>query len=215
MIDLALLRENNELYTQLLLEKDPQYPIDQLMSLDQLLRKKKLVLDGLRTEKNGLAKQAQSGASLEIREKSIELSRQIDAQEDELKIVEQQFKDLYLSCPNIPFADLPSGNKVVKIVGEKPHFDFTPRNHVELGAALNWFDFAAATRMTGSNFALYKGDAVLLLYTLTQLMLKNNMSHGFSPVLPPYLVNEKSLEGTGNFPKFKDQVYSVEADNLY
>ena len=119
----------------------------------------------------------------------------------------------------VPFSDLPEGgkeaNKVIKRVGEKPVFNFIPRNHVELGNMLGWFDFAAAARMAGANFALYKGDAVLLLYSLTHLMIKNNRSHGFSPVLPPYVVNAQSLEGTGNFPKFKDQAYAIEEDGLF
>ena len=219
MIDLAFLRENQELCTQLLLKKDPQFSVDRLIELDSLLRAKKIVVEELRTEKNNFAKQAQSGITQDIREKSTALAQKIAVQEKELELLEKDFKDLYLTCPNIPYADLPAGNKesnkVIKIVGEKPTFTFTPLNHVDLGAALGWFDFAAATRMTGSNFALYKGDAVLLMYALTQFMLKNNMEHGFSPILPPYLVNEKSLEGAGNFPKFKDQVYQVAEDNLY
>ena len=219
MIDLAFLRENQELCTHLLLKKDPHFSIERLIELDLLLRAKKVAVEELRTEKNSFAKQAQSGITQEIREKSSALTQKIGAAEKELELLEKDFKDLYLTCPNIPFADLPSGNKesntVIKIVGEKPEFNFTPLHHVDLGNALGWFDFAAATRMTGSNFALYKGDAVLLMYALTQLMLKNNMEHGFSPILPPYLVNEKSLEGTGNFPKFKDQVYNVTEDALY
>src|SRR4029078_1655414 len=69
--------------------------------------------------------------------------------------------------------------------------------------------------IAGSNFALYKGDAVKMLYALTMLMLKNNMKHGFSPILPSTLVNAKSLEVASNFPKFKDQVYAMPDDGLY
>ena len=219
MIDLALLRENPEQCSQLLLKKDPSFPVDRLLSLDKELRAKRGEVEALRAEKNELAKAAQKGMTEEIREKSKAISQSLAEQEKTEKELEKKFNELYLSCPNIPFADVQSGNKesnkVVKTVGEKPEFSFTPKNHVEIGNALGWFDFAAATRMTGANFALYKGDAVLLMYKLTQLMLKNNMEHGFSPVLPPYLVNARSLEGTGNFPKFKDQVYAVTEDELY
>ena len=81
--------------------------------------------------------------------------------------------------------------------------------------ALGWLDFEAATRMTGSNFVLYKNDGVKIMYALTMFMLKNNIKHGFDPILPPYLVNEQSLVVASNFPKFKDQVYAVPEDKLY
>jgi seryl-tRNA synthetase len=104
---------------------------------------------------------------------------------------------------------------VVKTVGQKPVFDFEVKNHVELGESLEWFDFQAAARIAGNNFAMYKKDGVKMLYALTMTMLKNNMKHGFEPVLPSALVNEKTLEVSGNFPKFKDQVYHATEDNLY
>lgn len=106
-------------------------------------------------------------------------------------------------------------NKVVSEVGKKPTFAFELKNHVELGASLGWFDFEDAARMTGSQFVVYKEPAVRLMYALTMFMMKNNIKHGYQPILPPYLVNEKSLVVASNFPKFKDQVYAVPADNLF
>jgi seryl-tRNA synthetase len=81
--------------------------------------------------------------------------------------------------------------------------------------ALGWIDFERAAIITGSNFALYKGDAVKMLYALANMMFKHNVQHGFQPILPPYLVNEKSLIVSSNFPKFRDQVYSVPEDELF
>ncbi len=106
-------------------------------------------------------------------------------------------------------------NKVVKEVGKKPTFSFPIKNHLELGTALGWIDFERASVIAGSNFALYRGDAVKLLYSLTMLMLRTNMKHGFELILPPYLVNEQSLVVASNFPKFRDQVYSIPEDQLY
>lgn len=219
MINLALLRENQQYVLGKLKEKDPSFDGVRLVRLDEEVRDLKSSVEALRQEKNQLAKMGQQGVTPEAREKSIALSRELKDKEVLLKEKEAAFQDLYLRCPNIPFDGIPLGNKeaneVVKMVGEQPKFNFDVRNHVELGNALGWFDFEAAAAMTGTNFALYKGDAVKLLYSLTTLMLNNNMRHGYSPVIPPYLVTEKSLENASNFPRFKDQVYAVEADGLY
>lgn len=155
----------------------------------------------------------------ELRAESTKAGGELKEKEDSVKDLEHRFMKLYLSCPNIPQEDIPVGgkeaNKVIKEVGVQPTFSFPVKNHVELAKELHWLDFDAAAVMTGSNFALYKGDAVKLLYALTMLMLKNNIKHGYQPILPPYLVNEKSLEVASNFPKFRDQVYGLKDDALY
>ena len=84
-----------------------------------------------------------------------------------------------------------------------------------MGEKLGWFDFDRAAIITGSNFALYKKESVDLLYALTMLMLKNNREFGFDPIIPSVLINEKSLETASNFPRFKDEMYAITADNLY
>ncbi|HRN77725.1 MAG TPA: serine--tRNA ligase [Candidatus Dependentiae bacterium] len=234
MIDLALLRENPDRIRTLVHKKDPAYNIDQLIDLDAQVRVIRQAVEDLRHEKNELAKQARGGVTPELRERSIMIGKELKTKEAELEVLEQKFNELYLFCPNIPSDDVPVGNKeankVVKVVGEKPfqkkdfineyyfsnqEVKYPIKNHVELGTDLGWFDFDAAARMAGSNFALYKGDAVKLLYALAMFMLKNNMKHGFELVLPSVLVNAKSLEVTGNFPKFRDQAYKVPEDDLY
>jgi seryl-tRNA synthetase len=219
MIDLALLRDEPERIIALLEKKEPKFDIRNLVRLDAQVRAARLEVEDLRARKNELAKAAQKGITPEIRAESIEVSKLLKDKEVALESVEKDFQVVYLSCPNVPQNDLPEGgkeaNKVVEIVGSKPVFDFSVKNHVELGQALGWFDFNAASTMAGSNFAFYKGEAVKLMYALTMLMLKNNMKHGFEPVLPSVLVNAASLEVASNFPKFKDQVYAVPADGLY
>ena len=104
--------------------------------------------------------------------------------EEALAKSEKEFKELYLRCPNIILESVPEGNKEAesccKTMGGKATFTFTPKNHVDLGAMHGWFDFEAAARMTGRNFALYKGDAVMLMYKLMLFMLNNNIKHGLS-----------------------------------
>lgn len=219
MIDLNLLRTDHERIISLLKKKDPSFDAHRLWSLDGELKKVRSEIETLRHKKNELAEEGKKGITPELRTKSIQVGTELKQKEESIKELEKSFNDLYLSCPNIPQEDIPVGNKeankVIKEGGKKPTFSFPVKNHVELGKELQWFDFDAAARMTGSNFALYKGDAVKLLYSLTMFMFKHNVRHGYSPILPPYLVNEKSLEVASNFPKFREQVYAVKDENLY
>lgn len=219
MINLTLLRDEPQRITALIKKKDPSFDVAKLINLDVQVRELNQRVEELRKEKNDLAEQGKKGVTPELRERSIAIGKELKEKEQESQEVAARFKDLYLHCPNLLADDIPEGNKesnvVVTQVGKQPHFDFEPKNHVELGEALGWFDFAAAARMTASNFALYRGDAVKLMYALEMFMLQNNMEHGYQPVLPPYLINEQSLEGASNFPRFKDQVYSVPEDGLY
>ena len=219
MIDLHLLRDQPELVARLVRKKDPSFNIAQLIDLDVRLREARTQLEQFRYTKNDLARQAKDGVSPELREQSISCGKEIKQREQEVTVLELEFRALYLHCPNIPEESIPEGNKesnlVVRTHGSKAQFKFQPKHHLELGNALGWFDFESATRMSSSNFALYKGDAVLLQYALAQFFLKNNIAHGYSPISPPYLVNEESLEIASNFPKFKDQVYAIPGDNLY
>lgn len=219
MIDMNLLLKSPERIGNRLTQKEPTFDLQRLLELDAKLRAIRTVVEALRHEKNELAKQAQAGITDQIRGRSKQIGTELKEKQIELDTIEAQFHELAMHCPNIPMDDVPSGNKesnqVVKTVGVKPVFNFPVKNHVELGQSLGWFDFESATRIAGSNFALYKGEAVMLLYNLTMLMLRNNIKHGFTPVLPSALVNETSLEVASNFPKFKDQVYAVTADGLY
>ena len=219
MISLELLRTNTAEIKRAISEKEPRFNVEQLIALDVDLRTIKLVVEELRKTKNELAAQAKSGVTAEVREKSIAVGTELKVKELELETKQAEFDKLYLECPNVPDQSLPSGNKeankVVKEFGTKPKFNFEIKNHVELGKKLAWFDFEAAVTMTGARFVLYQNEAVNLVYALTMMMLKNNIKYGFKPFIPPYLVNEKSLEVASNFPKFRDQVYSVTADNLY
>lgn len=219
MIDLNQLRKNPNEVMALIGKKDPSFNIQKLYDLDSAVRQLKNDVESVRSLRNDLANKAKNGITPELREESIALGKILKDKEFQLSVLETEFKAFYLTCPNIPYEDVPVGNKeqnvVVKTVGQKPVFDFDVKNHVELGEALGWFDFQAAARITGNNFAMYKKDGVKVLYALTMMMLKNNIKHGFDPVLPSALVNEKTLENSGNFPKFRDQVYHITEDNLY
>lgn len=219
MIDLGLLREQPERIINQIKRKDPKFPIEELAELDKKVRALTRDVEALRAQKNELAKSAQKGITEEVRQESKAVGASLKEKEAELDLYHKKFQDLYLRCPNVPADDLPDGgkeaNKVVKVWGQKPSFSFEVKNHEQLGVANGWFDFEAAARMAGSHFVLYKNDGVNLIYALAMLMFGHNRKHGFSPVLPPYLINERALEGASNFPRFKEDVYSLEKDGLY
>ncbi len=219
MIDLAKLRENSTQTIALLHKKDPSFDAQKLYELDSAVKQLRFDVEALRHAKNELAQKGKAGVTPELREQSIAIGKQLKQQEEALALLEQDFMQLYLACPNLIQEDLPAGgkeaNKVVKVWGEKKNFNFTPKNHLDIATKLGWLDFESAAIMTGSQFAFYKKDGVKLLYNLTMLMLKNNSKFGYEMMLPPYLVNEKSLEVASNFPKFRDQVYAVPEDGLY
>ncbi|HVW99938.1 MAG TPA: aminoacyl--tRNA ligase-related protein, partial [Candidatus Babeliaceae bacterium] len=219
MIDIQLLRTEPEKVLADIAKKDPNFNGRGLLQLDEQLRALKLEVEELRAHKNILAGQAKSGVTFELREQSIQVGQELKRKEHALHEVEKTFTNLYLYCPNMVYDDVPAGGKesnvVVKIVGEKPEHNFSIKHHLDLGKALGWIDFEAGARLAGAQFALYKGDGVKLLYSLMMLMLNNNIKHGYAPVLPPYLVKEECLEGAGNFPRFKDEAYAIEGEDLY
>lgn len=218
MIDLARLREEPAKVKDLILRKEPTFDVDLLIALDQEVKAIKASIEQLRKEKNDLAAQGAKGISPELREKGIELGKKIKAQETQLEEKDKAFNELWLSCPNLPQEELPLGNKEankpIKSFGSKKEFSFTPKNHVELNEAAQWFDFQTAATMSGAQFALYRGTGVKVIYALTRLMLKNNARQGFEPVLPPYLVTEKALYNSGNLPKFRGDYYEIPAHGL-
>jgi seryl-tRNA synthetase len=218
MIDLNFLREDPKSCSELIKKKDPSFTVDELIDLDQEVRALMLEIESLRHKKNELAKVGKSGITEQIRSEAIALSQNLKKNEAVLEEKQKKFHELYMRCPNVPLPELPEGgkesNRTIKEWGKKPEFSFPIKNHLELGTNLQWFDFQTAATMSGNNFAFYKGEGVKLIYALKMFMLKHNEMHGYSYILPPYLVTEKSLEIASNFPKFREDVYATN-DNLY
>jgi seryl-tRNA synthetase len=219
MIDRNLLRDNVELVRTKIAIKDPDFDLDGLIAADHTIREIQTSVENLRHTKNEYAKAAQKGITPELRAASIEVGKQLKAQEDALVEAEKNYTYRALRCPNIPLDDVPVGNKesnkVVRTFGEKPTFSFTPRNHVDLALQNKWLDFETANRMAGAGFPFYRKDGMAMIYALSMYMLKHNVRHGFEPMLPPYVVNEQALMISGNFPKFAEQAYSIPGDGLY
>lgn len=141
-------------------------------------------------------------------------------EEDAIK-VEAELHGLLLIIPNKPHSSVPVGkseadNKVVKTVGEIPKFSFKAKEHFEIGEKLNIIDFDRAGKTTGARFSFLKGQAAQLERALIQFMMDvHSTQHGYTEMIPPFIVNSKSLTGTGQFPKFKEDVFHLENTDYY
>jgi seryl-tRNA synthetase len=165
------------------------------------------------------AKRAGEDASAAMAESNA-LTEEIKAFEQELAGIDGQIEELLMELPNLPDPTAPDGMteedaKVVRAVGEPPTFDFEPRDHLDIGAALDLIDMERAARTSGSRFAYLKGDLVLLELALVQYALSKLTGLGFRPVSPPVLVREEPMFWTGFLPTDRAQIYEVPSDGLY
>ena len=226
MLDTNFIRNNLELVRKKVEAKGVPFAEDRFSAMD--LRRRQLLArsEELKSRKNKLAKETgflkKSGApTRELELQSIELSKQIADGEKELAALEAEFQEFLLSIPNLFHDSVPVGhdasaNEMVREWGDKPAFDFAPRPHWELGEAAGELDFARAAKISGSRFTVYFDGLAKLERVLIQFMLDcHTNEHGYREVLPPFLVNDASLVGTGNLPKFKADLFKIEDYNLY
>ncbi|MBI2991649.1 MAG: serine--tRNA ligase, partial [Deltaproteobacteria bacterium] len=142
-----------------------------------------------------------------------ELSKAIGEREGPLAQAERRFEEFMLLIPNLPHDSVPAGsgaadNKEVRRWGEIPRFDFTPKNHWDIGEELEILDFARAAKITGARFALYRGQGALLERALIQFMLDlHTRERGYQEIIPPFLVNRDAMTGTGQLPKFEQELF--------
>lgn len=218
MIDIVYLRENKQLVKDLILRKEPQFPVDQMLAHDASVRALRLEIEELRKEKNNLSALGAKGDVAGVREKSIELGKQLKEKEAAIVEEEKKLNMLWHSCPNVPVDEIPLGgkeaNKPVRDYGIQPTFSFPFKNHIELNEKARWFDMETGAAMSGSGFVFYREMGTKIIYALTRLMLKNNAKHGFVPVLPPYLIREEGLFNSSNLPKFEGDFYKLNEENL-
>lgn len=218
MIDLNLLRENQQQIKELILRKEPSFNVEKLIQLDHETRLVRAEVESIRQEKNGLAAMGAKGITPELREKAQQLNTQLKEKEELLKTTEEGLKALWLACPNLPNEAIPLGNKEanlpVRFYGEKQEINFQPKHHLELNALNNWFDLETAAALSGAQFVLYLEQGAKVLYALTRMMLRNNAKHGYKPVIPPVLIGEKALYNSGNLPKFAGDYYALPEENL-
>ncbi|MFZ3208065.1 MAG: serine--tRNA ligase [Geobacteraceae bacterium] len=150
-----------------------------------------------------------------------EVSRRIKGMDEELKSVEEELEQVLMMIPNIPYADTPVGtseadNKEVRQWGALPSFTFSPKPHWEIGEALDILDFERGAKITGARFTLYKGAGARLERALINFMLDlHTEGHKYLEILPPFMVNRESMTGTGQLPKFEDDLFRLEGIDYF
>ena len=224
MLDPKRIRSDKNYITKNLARRGVKVNMDEVIELDAKRRQLQSELDDLRAEKNrvskeiGLAK-SETDAISESKSRMRELNQDLKNAEKELNKLSNQLSTFYLSLPNLLHDSVPEGdeesmNQEIRVWGEPRVFDFKVKDHVELGQELGLFDFKTAAKISGSRFAVFKSDFAKLHRALIQFMIDvHTQENHYTEYYVPSLVKSSSLEGTGNLPKFKDDLFKIDSDD--
>jgi len=227
MLDIKFIRENKHLVEESLKKRRYEFSIDSLLKIDEERRRKISAIEKQKNRINELSRQIgevkrknEESKILELKEESRKIGEEIEQLEKELYEIEIRFNQLLLLIPNIPHESVVEGsdssqNPVIRTWGEKPSFSFTPRPHWELGEKLGILDFARGSKLSGSGFTVMVNLGARLERALINFMIDLHVSRGYTEVLPPFLVTSKSMTGTGQLPKFEEDMYRVQHEDLY
>ena len=226
MISIDVIRNNLDQLTIALSSKGYNENLDEAVELDSYIRKSLSTANELRAERNKVSDQIalikKKGGDAQGMIKSMrEVGESIKKIENKIGISKEKLDDILLNVPNPPHNSVPIGNdekenKVVSSWGEDISFNFDIKSHVEIGNQLGLFDFDQASKISGSGFPLYKSKGALLERGLINFMLDfQTNNNGYTEIFPPFLVNSTSALTTGNLPKFSEDMYHSEIDNLW
>ncbi|MDP7976467.1 MAG: serine--tRNA ligase [Thermoprotei archaeon] len=231
MIDVRLLRENPDLVEKDLEKRgraDAKQLVERLVELDKKIRQEGMKVQELRHERNTNADQvarmkAAGAPQHEVEDKvkfGAQIADQIAELEKSIDALKKEFDSLFLTIPNITHESVPFGrsdddNVEVRRWGQPVQLAFKPRDHMDIGLKLDVIDTEKAAEVSGARFAYLKGDLVMLEFALVTFVMRYLIGHGFTPIIPPVLVKEKMMYGTGFFPLGREDVYKVEGEDLY
>ena len=222
MLSLKFIRENIELVKKSTKSKNIDFDFNLLLKDDEKRRKIIQNVEKLKAERNVINKEISQKNNIDSNiNKMRELSSEIKLLDKELNNLLESINNNLLYIPNVIHETVPIGNDekdnvIVREWGEKPKFDFDIKGHIEICENLNIIDFKRAVKMSGSGFPLYTGIGAKLERSLINYMLEFHIENGnYSELMPPFLVNNNSPTTTGNLPKFKDDMYYIEKDDLY
>ena len=226
MLDVKFLRQNWEIVRRKMLERGQEMDFGPFVALDARRRDILQEVEVLRSERNtvsrevGEKKKRKEDASALIARMG-EVSARIKELDEALKKTEDELGEIVMTIPNIPHESVTYGtssedNPVVRIWGEKKRFDFQPRPHWEIGEKTNTLDFARGAKITGARFTLYRGLGAMLERAIINFMIDLHVwEHGYTEMLPPFMANSDSLTGTGQLPKFVDDLFKIEKTDYY
>jgi len=226
MLDPKLLRNELQATAALLKRRGFELDVSRLESLEEKRKALQVQTQSLQNERNtrskSIGKAKAAGEDIQPLLKEVaSLGDALQAAQNELGQIQDELSGISLDIPNLPHESVPEGkdeadNREERVWGEPPRFDFEPLDHVDLGAKIAGLDFEAAAKLTGSRFAVMTGPLARLHRALTQFMLDlHTMEHGYTEAYVPYMVNADSLRGTGQLPKFEEDLFKLEGDTQY
>ena len=224
MLDIKFIREHPDEVKEGCRKKGVDLDLDRLLEVDEKRRKVLMEVEGLRSQQKRMSKEIYQKKGETGQREGIDRVRNLKTQlrdsEKELRPIEDEFYALMRMIPNPPLSEVPEGrdeteNVVVREVGQRPTFDFTPRDYMEIAEDLDIIDTKRAAKVAGSRFGYLKGDCVLLEFALVQLAMDTLTQEGFIPVIPPVMLNYEAMDGMGYLTRGGSEVYHVEKDDLY
>jgi seryl-tRNA synthetase len=226
MLDIKFLRQNIELVRKKMADRGQAIDFDRFTARDEQRRNILMEVETLRNERNTVSKEVgelkkkKADASTLIAKMS-DVSTRIKELDERLKVTEEELNAFVLTVPNMPHESVPFGhgsedNPVVRSWGEKPAFSFEPKAHWEIGENLNILDFARGAKIAGARFTLYRGLGAALERALINFMLDLHTGpHGYTEVLTPFMANRESMTGTGQLPKFAEDLFKIEGMDYF
>ncbi|WP_428604883.1 serine--tRNA ligase [Sedimenticola sp.] len=226
MLDPRLLRTELETTAEQLKRRGVVLDVEQIRSLEASRKKLQVTAQDLQNLRNSQSKQIgqakAAGADIQpLLAEVADLGEKLKATQDELNQIQDRLSDIALGIPNIPHSSVPDGNdeadnREERRWGEPKQFDFEPKDHVDLGDAKGWLDFETAAKITGSRFVTMQGPLARMHRALAQFMLDTHTrEHGYTETYVPFMVNADSLQGTGQLPKFEQDLFKLSGEFPY
>jgi seryl-tRNA synthetase len=225
MLSREYLRERTDDYRTALQNRGATADIERFLELDAERRRTITQVEALKAQRNSASQEiAQLKKNKQDATSQIEAMKRVGDEikqlDERLGAIEEELQNLELHFPNVPDATVPIGpdesaNRVERVWGEKPHFDFEPKAHWDLGEALGILDFERAAKITGARFTVLNGAAAHLSRALMNFMLDEHGKRGYTEVLTPFMVNADSLRGTGQLPKFEADLFKLTDRDYY
>ncbi|QCI22760.1 serine--tRNA ligase [Buchnera aphidicola] len=224
MLNPCLLRNELHLTARKLLKRGYKLDVSKISYMEDKRKKLQIQTENLQFKHNSLSNLIKEAKIIKNEYKSlkhevIQLSKDLDASKIELNALKEKIHQFSMCIPNIPFDDVPEGktslnNKVIKYWGQKKNYNFIVQDHVEIGKKFNELDWKSSAKMSGSRFVFMKGKIALLHRALSQFMLDlHTIDHGYTESYVPYLVHSEALYGTGQLPKFSDDLFHINFEN--
>lgn len=225
MLDIKFIRSNPETVVQAMKTRGMDLDLSEFLSLDEKRRKILAEAEQLKSKRNTVSKEIgmmkKNGQNADDLVKEMgQVGEEIKKLDDEVKDIDLALKNIVLSIPNIPDQSLPIGGeddyRIERTWGEPKKFDFEPKGHWDIGEGLNILDFERATKVTGTRFTFYRGLGARLERAIISLMLDIHTSeNGYEELIPPYMANKDSMTGTGQLPKFAEDMFKLEGMDYY